>query len=58
MRPPTRPPDATGVKHNRKDLLDSDTDRKIDFEENSPYQEGIISETYERPDKSCIQEPT
>ena len=32
-------------------------DRNIDFEENSPYQEGIISETYERPDKSYIQEP-
>ena len=32
--------------------------RKIEFEENSPHQEGIISETYERPDKSYIQEPT
>ena len=33
-------------------------DRNIKFEENSPYQEGIISETYEKPDKSYIQEPT
>ena len=33
-------------------------DRKIEFEENSPHQEGIISETYERPDKLYIQEPT
>ena len=33
-------------------------DRNVDFEENSPYQEGIISETYERPDKSYIQEPS
>ena len=33
-------------------------DRKIDFKENSPFQEGIISETYERPNKSYIQEPT
>ena len=32
-------------------------DRKIEFEEKSPHQEGIISETYERPDKSLIQEP-
>ena len=31
--------------------------RNIDFEENSPYQEDIISEMYERPDKSYIQEP-
>ena len=28
-----------------------------DFEENSPYQEGVISETYQRPDKSYFQEP-
>ena len=33
-------------------------DRIIDFEENSPHQEGIISEMYERPDKSFIQEST
>ena len=33
-------------------------ERNIDFEENSPYQEGIISERYERPDKSYIQEPS
>ena len=29
-----------------------------DFEENSPFQEGIISETYERLDKSYIKEPS
>ena len=34
-----------------------DTDIKTDFEENSPYQEGIISETRERLDKSYIREP-
>ena len=28
----------------------------MEFEENSPHQEGIISETYERPDKLFIQE--
>ena len=28
-----------------------------DFEENSPYQEGIIVETYQRPDKSQLLEP-
>ena len=57
LRPPPRPPDETAVKDSKKDLQDSDTDRKIDSEENSPYQEGIISETYERPDKSFIQKP-
>ena len=29
----------------------------IDFEENFPFQEGIISETYQRPDRSFFQEP-
>ena len=33
------------------------TDPNIDFEENSPHQEGIISETYESLDKSYIKEP-
>ena len=58
VRPPPRTPDATAVKYNRNNLLDLDSYRKIDFEENSPHQEGIISETYERPDKSYIQKPT
>ena len=29
-----------------------------DFEENSPFQEDIILETYERPDRSYIKEPS
>ena len=29
----------------------------MDIEENSPYQEGVISETYQRPDRSYFQEP-
>ena len=29
----------------------------LEFEENLLYQEGIISKTYQRPDKSCFQEP-
>ena len=58
MRPPPKPPDATGVKDIRQDLPDLDMGRKIEFEEHSPHQEGIISDMYERPDKSYIQEPT
>ena len=50
-RPPPRPPDETNPVDNQKDLLDTDIDRNIDIEENSPFQEGIISETYERPDR-------
>ena len=57
LRPPPRPPDVTAVKDSRKDLQDLDMDSKIEFEENSSHQEGIISETYERPDKLFIQEP-
>ena len=33
-------------------------DRNINFEENSPYQEGIISKMYERPDQSYNKEPS
>ena len=29
----------------------------MDFEENSPFQEGVISEMYQRPDNSYFQEP-
>ena len=29
----------------------------IDFKENSPFQEGVILETYQRPDESFFQEP-
>ena len=32
-------------------------DINLNLEENSPFQEGIISEAYKRPDKSFFQEP-
>ena len=40
-------------------MIDLDLDLEInkDFEENSPYQEGIISEIYQRPDKSQLVDP-
>ena len=50
-RPPPRPPDVTDPIDSQKDLLDNDLDRNVDIEENSPFQEGIISEM------SYIQEP-
>ena len=56
-RPQPRPPDVTNSTDSQKDLLDKDLDRKVDIEENSLFQEGIISETYERPDTSYVQEP-
>ena len=33
------------------------SDFNLDFEENSPFQEGIISEAYQRSDKLFFQEP-
>ena len=54
--PPPRPPD--NLKHNCPES-ESDSKPKIDIEieENSPHQEGSISEVYQRPDKSYFQEP-
>ena len=46
-RPPLKPPDISNPSDSRKDLLDNDLDRKVEIEENSPFQEGIISEIYE-----------
>ena len=57
FRPPPRPPDETIVKESQKDLQNFDPDRKVEFEINSPHQEGIISETYKRPDASLTQDP-
>ena len=37
--------------------MDLDLDINKDFEENSLYAEGIISKTYQRPDKSQLLEP-
>ena len=56
-RPPPRPSDVTNPLDSQKDLSDNELDRSVDIEENSPFQEGIISKIYERPDMSYIQEP-
>ena len=56
-RPPPRPPDVTNSIDSQKDLMDNDLERKVDIEENSLFQEGIISEIYKRWDMSYIQEP-
>ena len=57
IRPPPKPPDIIDPLDSWKDLLENDSDRKVEIEENSPFQEGIISEIYERPDTSYVQEP-
>ena len=37
--------------------VDINPDINLDFEENSPFQEDVISETIQRPEKSFFQEP-
>ena len=37
--------------------MDLDTDINMDFKENYPYAEGVISEMYQRPNRSYFQEP-
>ena len=49
-RPPPKPPDQS---INKQDIGNT----KMDIEENSPFQENIISEIYEGPDKSYFLEP-
>ena len=51
IRPPPKPPDNVSKKQEVESL-------KIEIEQNLPFQENIISEVYERPDKSYFQEPT
>ena len=55
-RPPPKPPGILDPLDSWKDLLDNDSDRKVEIEENSPFQEGIISEIYERSDNSYVHE--
>ena len=43
---------SDNVQEDRKMPWDLDIDINIDIEENSPYQEGIISETYQRTFKN------
>ena len=53
VRPPPKPPNA-------EDATSSPNlgeDPNVDFEENSPHQEGIITEMYIAPDQSCLEQP-
>ena len=55
VRPLPKPPDTVGKgATSSPDLVQNPN---VDFEENSPHQEGIITETYISPDKSYIEQP-
>ena len=56
IKPPPRPPDRL-VQNDGQTNLDIDLEINKDFEENSPYQEGVISEIYQRPDTSQLVDP-
>ena len=42
---------------NSQNVQDISPNINFDFKENSPFQEGIMSETFQRPDKSFLQNP-
>ena len=52
-KPPPKPPDRV-IQDDRQIDLELDLGINKDFEENSPYQAGIISEIYQRPYKSQL----
>ena len=54
-RPPPKPVKLPIPKVPRS-LLDLDPEINTNFE-NSPFREGVISEMYQRPDKSYFKEP-
>ena len=53
-RPSPKPPDS--VDDRRDSRPKSAINPNLDFEENSPHQEGIISEMYVSPDQAYIEE--
>ena len=56
IKPPPKPPDKV-IQNDRQIDWDLHLAMNKDFKENSPYQEGIISEIYQRPDKSQLLDP-
>ena len=57
--PTLRPLVKQNMAHDQKsqNVQNINSSINFDFEENSPFQEGIISEMFQRPDKSFFQEP-
>ena len=53
VRPPPKPPNVDKATTSPNLGLDPN----MDIEENSPHQEGIITETYVVPDQSYLEQP-
>ena len=61
-RPPSKPirsnmPRSQKSSQSSPSVENINPDINLDFEENSPFQEGVISETFQRCNKSFHQEP-
>ena len=56
---PTIKPIKQNMTHDQssQNVQDINPNINFDFEENSPFQESIMSETFQRPDKPFFQEP-
>ena len=54
LDPLLRNPKQQPIKQNIQEI---NPNINFDFEENSPFQEGVMSETFQRPDKSFFQNP-
>ena len=57
LRPPKQEPIKQNIPQNIQEINPINPNINLDFEENSPFQEGIMSETFQRPDKSFYQNP-
>ena len=56
LGPLLRSPKQQPIKQNIQDI-NPYPNINLDFEENTPFQEGIMSETFQRPDESFFQNP-
>ena len=61
-RPPPKPirsnvPRSQESLQSSSSVENTNPDINLDFEENSPFQEGVISKTIQRPDRSFFQHP-
>ena len=61
-RPPPKPvrlnmPRSQECSQSSPSTENINPDINLDFEENFPFQESVISEAYQRPNKSFFQEP-
>ena len=58
LRPPKQPiKQSMTCEQNSQSVQDINPHINFDFEENSPFQEGVMSEMFQRLDKSFFQDP-